>query len=84
MKKEKKRYVDIGGKYWDVGFPFCSGCPELCIGGICAFDGNGCRYPDKRIRRPRTYKTAFAVLQKKSKLTDEQIRKLEIKTFESK
>lgn len=78
MDKEIKKYAEINGGYWEAGLPFCEGCPEFCIPCQCAYEGNGCRFPDKRVQRPRTYQTAYLALQQKTKVSDEEVRKLEI------
>jgi hypothetical protein len=54
-----KRYADINGHFWQVGYPFCAGCSELVISGFCAHKGNGCLYPEQRIKRPVNYCAAF-------------------------
>lgn len=54
-----KRYADIAGQMWQVAYPFCAGCDEFMVGGACNHEGNGCKYPDKRIARPRTFQTAL-------------------------
>ena len=57
-----KRYAEIGGHNWQVGYPFCAGCPELVMCGTCAHEGNGCRYPDERKKMPVSYARAFFAL----------------------
>jgi hypothetical protein len=47
-----KKYAEIDGILWQVCYPLCAGCPELEISGICCYEGNGCRYPDRRMERP--------------------------------
>lgn len=52
-----KYYAEIEGKMWQVDYPFCGGCPELVVGYGCGYEGNGCKYPDKRIKRPINWKS---------------------------
>jgi len=59
MTETPKRWAEIAGKNWQVGYPFCAGCPELVVGGTCAYEGNGCRYPDSRMEMPTSFYQAF-------------------------
>ena len=68
-----KKYADIDGYYWEVAYPFCAGCPELVVGGTCAWKGNGCRYPDSRKQRPINFASAFFALVKKGDKSVESI-----------
>ena len=61
-----KRYAEIDGKSWQAVYPFCAGCPELAISGECLYEGNGCRYPEERIKMPRNLYLAFRALALKS------------------
>ena len=55
-----KRYAEIDGKNWEVRIHLCAGCPEFIIGGHCGYEGNGCRFPEKRMERPINMYLAFS------------------------
>jgi len=55
----RKSWADIKGRNWEVGWPLCAGCPEYIISGNCAWEGNGCRYPENRTKRPINFARAF-------------------------
>lgn len=69
----KKRCADIDSNLWEVGYPLCAGCPELVVGGTCAYEGNGCRFPESRIKRPVNMARAFFALCKKLDKSSEEI-----------
>jgi hypothetical protein len=82
IQEKIKRYAEIGGKMWEADIPFCGGCPEYILGRHCGYEGNGCRFPEHRIKKPKTFISAYYSAQKKYKFTDEEIRKIEIETYE--
>lgn len=77
--KKAKEFAEINGEMWEAELPFCGGCPEYVLGLRCGYEGNGCRFPDRRMEKPRTFQTAYWALTKKFKITDEEVRKLELK-----
>lgn len=54
-----KVYAEINGKMWEVNLLWCCGCPEFIIGTGCGYEGNGCRFPDRRIGRPISFQAAY-------------------------
>ena len=60
-----KRYVDISGKNWEVNLPWCCGCPEFITMAGCGYEGNGCRYPDQRTKRPISFQAAYSEIVKR-------------------
>ena len=56
---KEKRFADINGNLWEAAYPFCEGCDELIFGGTCGFEGNGCKYPESRIKKPINFQHAF-------------------------
>jgi hypothetical protein len=56
---KEKLHAEINGKYWEAAIPFCCGCPEYVINGFCGYEGNGCRYPEQRIKNPISFRNAF-------------------------
>jgi hypothetical protein len=74
---ERKKWADINGQDWQVCYPLCAGCPELCMGGSCAYEGNGCRFPDKRIERPISiYHALVKICQDNNWSLEEKVNKL--------
>jgi len=79
-----KRSAEINGQNWIATYPFCEGCDELVLSGggwECGYRGNGCKYPEERIKKPKGLYTAFVVLFKMSGLTLEQVREMELEKF---
>ena len=61
-----KNFAEIDGKLWEVStFVFCAGCPEGAIGDRCLYEGNGCRFPELRTRRPISFRNAFCIIAKR-------------------
>ena len=58
---ERKQHAEINGKIWEACYPLCAGCPELTLGSewFCGYEGNGCRFPDRRIEKPASIYRAF-------------------------
>ena len=54
-----KRYAEINGKLWEANLPFCCGCPEFIACNGCGYEGNGCRFPKERIKRPISFQMAY-------------------------
>ena len=57
-----KFWAEIDSKQWDVGYPWCAGCEELIFNRGCNWQGNGCKYPEIRTKRPQTLWKAFCKL----------------------
>lgn len=55
----KPTHAEINGKLWEADLPFCCGCPEFITFTGCGYKGNGCRYPEYRIKRPISFKAAY-------------------------
>lgn len=57
----RKKYADINGRMWQATYPLCAGCPDYVINGYCGYEGNGCRFPKERIKKPINLASAFIV-----------------------
>lgn len=64
-----KTHADINGRMWEAVYPLCAGCDELVITGGCTHEGNGCKYPKERIKKPVTIHRAFLKLCKRLNLS---------------
>ena len=60
-----KQYAEIQGLMWEANFPWCCGCPEFISRSGCAYEGNGCRYPDERTKRPISFAAAYREITKR-------------------
>ena len=54
-----KRMAEINGRRWEVNWPWCCGCSEFVVSGGCGYEGNGCRFPEKRTKRPISFSAAY-------------------------
>ena len=61
---EIKKWAEIDGRYWECNLPFCCGCPEFITGNGCGYEGNGCRFPLHRIKRPISFQSAYTKIVK--------------------
>jgi len=75
-----KQFAEINKYNYETNLTFCSGCPELTlfdIGFCCGYEGNGCRFPEQRVKRAKSLKTLCLALIEEFNVDDTKQKEIE-------